>query len=81
MRVKDLRIVFKYEDKRKTTCSILDENNQVLSQGHAECGRKDHFCKDTGRKYSMKRALEPFSRETRSKIWETYRHATKNPRW
>lgn len=81
MRVEDLRIVFKYEDKRKTTCSVLDENSQVLTQGVAICGSRDHFCRDTGRKYSMKRALEPLSKETRTKIWETYRRSTKNPRW
>lgn len=41
------------------------------------------FSKDTGRKVSLKRALEdgPFTKEERAAVWEDYRLSRPVPRW
>lgn len=51
--------------------------------GLAETNPKDHFCKDTGRKLSLSRAMAnaKLPKEERVKVWEAYRTSTKKPRW
>jgi hypothetical protein len=52
---------------------IREKSNLVLS-GIASCHSQDNFCKDTGRKYALKRALDTsnFTKSERSVIWNTY---------
>lgn len=46
------------EDTLKSTwCIIQDKNKKVLAEAYATCSFNDHFCKDTGRKISLKRAV------------------------
>jgi hypothetical protein len=44
-------------------------------EGMSVCSMKDQFCKDTGRKKSLSRALSNnlvFPREVRKKFWDAY---------
>ena len=40
-----------------TMCKIL-RGEKIVAEGMAECHPKDNFCKDTGRKLSLARALQ-----------------------
>lgn len=60
------------------------ENATLTLVGNAMCHTQDNFCKDTGRKYALKRALETkdsqnkpiLSKEEREVVWETYLNRT-----
>lgn len=56
----------------QTDCTISAEGSPIRSMGFALCGPKDQFCKNTGRKISMTRALKCFKREVRKVFWEEY---------
>jgi hypothetical protein len=44
-----------------------------LNYGMAKCGLKDNFCKETGRKIALTRALRYFDdKEIRTAIWNAY---------
>ena len=44
-----------------------------LCYGIAKCGKNDNFCKETGRKIALTRALRFFKdKEIRSAIWDAY---------
>lgn len=60
------------EGKEGTTC-LLEHGGQVFS-GHSHVGKGDTFCKETGRKVSLKRALKEagLSRYERGRVWEAY---------
>ena len=46
-----------------------------LNYGMAKCGLKDNFCKETGRKIALTRALRCFDdKEFRTAIWNAYFH-------
>lgn len=60
-----------------TTCVIkelFEEGPQVeIARGVAIVSEKDQFVKNTGRKISLKRALErAFNKETRQIFWNKY---------
>lgn len=42
---------------RYTICNIT-RGDKIVASGMAECHPKDNFCKDTGRKLSLARALQ-----------------------
>lgn len=45
-------------NKRRTTCIIYQADfHHPIVIGHAECSSPDQFCKNTGRKISLERAL------------------------
>jgi hypothetical protein len=44
--------------RRVTTVDIMIENKWYY--GYARCSKEDNFCKDTGRKLALKRALRQF---------------------
>ena len=68
----------------ETVCTIKrqDIRGYIVARGVAHCSKKDNFCKETGRKVSLTRAIEQIVRmnhvpvfkdkETRRKVWETY---------
>lgn len=46
-----------------------------LNYGMAKCGKRDNFCKETGRKIALTRALRCFDdKEFRTAIWNAYFH-------
>lgn len=83
MLLNDFSVRFQYSEGLYTTCSIFTKEGVLLSSGEAECSKKDMFSKDTGRKVSLKRALEtgPFTKEQRAAVWEDYRLSRPVPRW
>lgn len=65
-----------------TWCEMmLNERKTVL--GAAICSNKDHFCRNTGRKISLGRAMKNagLPKEERTVIWELYRNMTPKKRW
>ena len=65
------------------TVCVLSEENKPFGYGVAICSHKDNFCKDTGRKISLARALKNANipKEERKSIWEVYRLSKPNGRW
>lgn len=94
MKVDDYKFRWEYTDKQ-TICYIELVQPTVLKETVCLCYRastrnsKDKFCKEIGRRISLKRALlSAFpTNDTidgynyRSKVWEKYRTLTKTPRW
>ena len=54
------------------TICIIKKNNVPERAGIARCSKKDNFCRETGRKISLARAVKIYDKETRREIWETY---------
>lgn len=62
---------------RMTECFIreMSSSGRVVEvyRGHAYCHSKDNFCKSTGRKIALTRALQHnFNRNERRQIWQQY---------
>lgn len=57
---------------RHTLCTLRDENGEIVNVGRAFLNPQDNFCKATGRRLALKRAIEYFSYEDRKDIWEQY---------
>lgn len=63
-----------------TTCQVLviigAEARPIAAEGAALCGLRDNFCRETGRKLALARALlsaaDVFSREARRAFWTAY---------
>jgi hypothetical protein len=70
------------ETERKTICKAhtgdcsRSEGEPCQSlpvfTGEAHCADSDQFCRATGRKVSLKRAISHLPRETRRAIWQAY---------
>lgn len=45
---------------------------KVVAAGATQCGRKDAFCREIGRRISLTRAIEGMEREVRRVFWEAY---------
>jgi len=71
---KKVKIEFRHSNHKITICNIITPEKSFV--GVAEVSPKDQFCKETGRKVSLTKALNisNFSREDRKQIWETYRN-------
>lgn len=64
-----------------TDCSIMvQEAKEHLYSGTARCSKKDNFCRETGRKISLARAMKDFNKELRKQIWEAYLGRKNNDR-
>lgn len=69
--------------RRATKCEIFVEESDggrtLVTDGLAICSPFDHFCKETGRKVSLTKALQKAfaHRETRKVFWEEYAKQTK----
>jgi len=84
MKLHNFYAEFQYDQTSGTTvCSLLNGEKSLLSTGNSHCSVRDNFCKDTGRKVSLGRALKVLDlpKEGKKKIWEAYRTSTKVPRW
>jgi len=67
-----------------TYCDIYKENLPFpVGSGEAICHFTDQFCKETGRKISLARAMRNalLTKETRTLIWDEYRNTKKGGRW
>jgi hypothetical protein len=82
MKAGNLTIKWLYIDNAITSCQLW--NRDVFNGGGvAECTIHDNFCKETGRKLSLARAMKNanFPKEERKVIWEIYRNTKLGGRW
>lgn len=79
----DIRISFKHTSNdqfRQTQCIVdkvvtggrFNTDGILLCKGLATCSPKDNFCKDTGRKIALARAIGSMNKEWRTMIWNAY---------
>jgi len=64
-----------FANHRRTVCWI-DFNGRRVSSGMANCSRLDQFCRATGRKLALTRAVAELPKHVRAAIWEGYWRAT-----
>ena len=74
-------------NKAETKCEIFsveeqDEKVKLIpfTEAYSFLSCKDRYCKNTGRKISMKRALESFGKSSRKRFWAKY-NEMRNGRW
>ena len=80
----NIRWHYSHSDKIGTACTIsMDSLPFPVAEGMALCTKHDHFCKDTGRKLSLARAMDELRlpKEERTVIWELYRNTKLGGRW
>ena len=68
----------------QTLCQIKNTiTDNDVSFGFALCSEKDRFCRDTGRKLSLARAMKSagLSKEERAELWNVYRDTKPGGRW
>lgn len=58
--------------RRQTHCHIVDDTEEELSHGVAECSKEDQFDKAVGRRLALARAVEPFTKAERREVWSAY---------
>jgi hypothetical protein len=58
-------------EQKETSCFIESEEGNV-STGKVTTYSGDTFCKEEGRKRSLKKCIEKFPRQIRSLIWNEY---------
>lgn len=71
---REYRIKF-HHTTNSTEAWIVDEESKVpFAIGYADCHPTDGFCKATGRKIALSRALQEFTedKQERSQVWEKY---------
>lgn len=66
----------------RTYCAIF-KNDALIVEDYALCSLVDTFCKETGRKLSLARAMRSadIPKEERTEIWEQYRNSKPSKRW
>jgi hypothetical protein len=75
---RDLRVRFGHVPPHFTYCQIYPigwqrwEAKKDWLDGYAWCHPQDQFCKKTGRKIALARALRDLPRWARKRIWEEY---------
>ena len=84
MKLGSTEVAFKHLKKvGVTTCNVVVRGK--IYQGTAKCSHEDHFCRDTGRKIAMAKALgktnDVLTKRQRTNVWSGYRNMTKVPRW
>ena len=61
------------ETRGRTICDITEKGTKkVLFSGISLCSSRDNFCKETGRKIALTRAISRLPREVRQLIWAEY---------
>ncbi len=78
---KTYKIAFEHQNykalRRHTACHIFrDEPAALIAEGLTSVHKNDTYCKETGRKLSLARALANagFTREERKLFWAVYRY-------
>ena len=64
--------------RRATHCHIFRDENLEGSIGVTVCSTDDNFCRATGRKIALTRALQNYPREFRREIWQAYHKRGQN---
>lgn len=75
MKVEDFSIKWQYghpDSPRRITICRIYKFDTCIASGVSECAPGDPFVKDTGRKISLKRGIQNFPKELRTKFWEAY---------
>ena len=82
MKAGNLTIKWRYA-KPTTACFITNAKGSFITGSRCRCSEKDHFCKDTGRKLSLLRALKEMDmpKEERKVIWLLYKDMKLGGRW
>lgn len=63
---------------KQTGCLIfLSADRRLLGFGTANCSTSDQFCRATGRKLALTRAVADLPKHVRKAIWEGYWRATR----
>jgi len=59
----------------ETLCDVTLEVNGEVKKGSGLAFKteNDHFCKEEGRKYSLRRAIADFTRPERTLVYQAYR--------
>ncbi len=83
----EYKIVFGYEETvrpislamvgsvhRGVTCELIDAEGKGVALGASLCHPKDNFCRETGRKLALTRAITGFNKAQRAAIWAVYLH-------
>ena len=67
------------DGQRVTTCCDI-YRDEILdgSSGYAVCSKDDNFCRATGRKIALTRALQNYPREFRREVWQAYHKRGQN---
>ena len=66
------------KQRRISTRCILTLTDGVTEQiGVTLCSKKDNFCRETGRKISLARAVDNLDRDFRKEIWGAYFNRSK----
>jgi hypothetical protein len=61
------------EDVEGSTECFIKQGNKLLHTDKAVLSKGDNYCKETGRKISLKRTIKKFfSKNDRTAIWNTY---------
>jgi hypothetical protein len=60
-------------ERRWAKCEVIDPEGSVFA-GEAICNPKDQYSRVGARRESLRRAIEPFDRPFRRKIWDAYFH-------
>ena len=84
MKLGSTEVAFRHlRRERLTTCNVVVKGK--IYQGTAKCSHGDHFCRDTGRKVSMTKALSKtngvLTKKQRTNVWKAYRDMPLKPRW
>ena len=87
MKVLNYTIKFKHNTSAQggirslTQCSIATDEEEMIQ--YAFCNPKDNFCRETGRKISLSRAMQALRipKSSRKQIWEKYRQMKPDGRW
>jgi hypothetical protein len=66
------------EERRYTKARVIFPDNNAEFEGEAVCHPCDNFCKSTGRKLALTKAMKDFDRSLRTAIWAEY-HARCKP--
>jgi len=81
MKAGNLQIKWRYAEP--ITACFITKDGSYSASARCECSGKDHFCKDTGRKISLLRAMKKLEmpKEERRVVWELYRNMKVGGRW
>jgi hypothetical protein len=84
MKAGNLKIRWNYSKiTPHTFCKICNMEDRIIGAGYAICAKGDCFCKETGRKISLARAMKQANlpKEERKVLWEIYRNTKLGGRW
>jgi hypothetical protein len=83
MKTKEFKIMWRHESNKGTSCLIRNYKDAIIGCGLTCCSISDNFCRETGRKLSLARAMKNASlgKEERTEIWEAYRTMGNKKRW